>query len=46
MSITRTAAAAAALQRLLSRHAGRHVSTIADDASRRAVTAYRLADEY
>ena len=36
---------AAALQGLLSRDAGRNVSTIADYESRRAVTAYRLADE-
>ncbi|MGR3906302.1 hypothetical protein Q3A80_04605 [Burkholderia sp. SR8] len=37
--------AAAALQGLLSRDAGRNVSTIADYESKRALTAYRLADE-
>ncbi|KVD47800.1 hypothetical protein WS89_14110 [Burkholderia sp. MSMB1072] len=37
--------AAAALQGLLSRDAGRNVSTIADYESKRAVSAYRLADE-
>ncbi|AIO72419.1 hypothetical protein KTD19_21700 [Burkholderia multivorans] len=37
--------AAAALQGLLSRDAGRNVSTIADYESKRAVCAYRLADE-
>jgi len=33
------------LQGLLSRDAGRNVSTIADYESKRAVSAYRLADE-
>lgn len=37
--------AAAALQGLLSRDAGRNVPSIADYESKRAVTAYRLADE-
>ncbi|AZQ53049.1 hypothetical protein [Burkholderia cenocepacia] len=37
--------AAAALQGLLSRDAGRNVSTIADYESKRAISAYRLADE-
>nr|WP_233410017.1 hypothetical protein [Burkholderia anthina] len=37
--------AAAALQGLLSRDAGRNVSTIADYESKRAVSAYRFADE-
>ncbi|MBR8127930.1 hypothetical protein [Burkholderia ambifaria] len=37
--------AAAALQGLPSRDAGRNVSTIADYESKRAITAYRLADE-
>lgn len=37
--------AAAALQELLSRDAGRNVSTIADYESRRAVNACRFADE-
>ncbi|KAB0641089.1 hypothetical protein F7R21_16370 [Burkholderia latens] len=37
--------AAAALQGLLSRDAGRNVSAIADYESKRALSAYRLADE-
>ncbi|KUY88399.1 hypothetical protein WS50_26735 [Burkholderia territorii] len=37
--------AAAALQGLLSRDAGRNVSAIADYESKRALGAYRLADE-